>query len=126
MKLLVSLCSLFLLLFTTSFPVSAASPPNISLSVSGNRHYIYVAFTGLTTVSKVNYALTYDTAASVTKGFEGGFFTKRRTTRSPRRQILGTCSSGKCVYDVSPKNFILQATFTLRTGGTVQISRTLP
>ncbi|OGD00407.1 hypothetical protein A3E17_01585 [Candidatus Amesbacteria bacterium RIFCSPHIGHO2_12_FULL_48_14] len=126
MKLFSAGLSLLLLLFTITTPASAATAsPNASLSVSKDRHYVYLSFSGLKAVAKVNYILTYD-SNNTQKGFEGGFSTKKSTTRSTRRQILGTCSSGKCVFQPNPKNFSLTVTFTLRSGATTTLTRTLP
>lgn len=85
-----------------------------SLRLSTDKKFAYLTFTGLKDVSKVNYVLTYDTNRGQ-KGLEGGMKLKK-TTRSSRRQILGTCSSGKCVYHQGIKNVELTTIFTNRSG----------
>ncbi|OGC98763.1 hypothetical protein A2701_01770 [Candidatus Amesbacteria bacterium RIFCSPHIGHO2_01_FULL_47_34] len=104
--------------------IFAAVSPGVSLAVSRDRHFVYLTFSGLKTVSLVDYVLTYD-SGTVQKGMQGGFRTKKYTSRSKRRQILGTCSSGTCVFQMSPKNFKLEITYTLRSGGVVTLNRTL-
>lgn len=99
--------------------------PFVSLSLTRDRRYVYLNFGGLKDVAKVNYTLVYDSATGQ-KGFEGGFKLKPKISRSSRRQILGTCSSGRCVYHRNVKNVSLDATFTLRSGGAINITKTLP
>lgn len=113
----------FLLLFTlATVPALAATA---SLSLTKDRRYVYLNFGDLKNVSKVNYTLVYDSATGQ-KGFEGGFKLKPKISRSSRRQILGTCSSGRCVYHKNVKNVSLDTTFTLRSGGTTNVTKTLP
>src|SRR3990167_5082984 len=91
----------FLLLFLfTVTPVSAANP-NVSLRTDPTHRYVFLTFANINSVSKVNYTLTY-VSNNVTKGFVGGFKTYGRLRRSVRRQILGTCSSGRCVFTPTP------------------------
>ncbi len=114
--------TLLLLLTFTATPALAATA---SLSLTKNRYYVHLNFGDLKNVSRVNYTLTYD-SSSGQKGFEGGFKLKPKISRSSRRQILGTCSSGRCVYHKNIKNVSLDAAFTLRSGGTVNVTRSLP
>lgn len=103
---------------------TALAAPGVSLSTDASRRFVTVGFTDLKSVSKVSYTLTYD-SASIQRGFAGGFRNPSKLIRTTRRQILGTCSSGRCVYHRAPKNLQVQAVFTLRSGGTVKASRTL-
>ncbi len=121
MKLILTF--LLLLLYSSTLPLSALAA-SASLSLSKDRHYVYLNFGDLKNVSKVNYTLVYD-SSSGQKGLEGGFKLKPKISRSSRRQILGTCSSGRCVFHRNIKNVSLDATFTLRSGGTTNITRTL-
>ncbi|MEK7154896.1 MAG: hypothetical protein AAB697_02090 [Patescibacteria group bacterium] len=114
--------SLFLLLL---YPSVALAKEGVSLSLSKDRRFVYLSFSDLKKVSRVNYTLVYD-SASGQKGFEGGFRLNPKTSRSSRRQILGTCSSGRCVYHRNIKNVSLDATFTLRSGGTTNVTKSLP
>jgi len=97
----------------------------VGLSLSRDRRYVYLNFGGLKDVAKVNYTLVYDSATGQ-KGFEGGFKLKPKISRSSRRQILGTCSSTRCVYHKNIRNVSLDATFILRSGGTANVTKTLP
>lgn len=96
-----------------------------SLRLSSDRRFVNINFSGTRDVSKINYTLTYDTTAG-TRGFEGGVKLKNKTGRVVRRQILGTCSSGKCVYQKGIKNLQLQTTFFLRGGGSTSSTVSLP
>jgi len=122
MKLILTF--LLLLLYSSTLPLSALAA-NASLSLSKDRRFVYLSFSDLKKVSRVNYTLVYD-SSSGQKGFEGGFRLNPKTSRSSRRQILGTCSSGRCVYHKNIKNVSLDATFTLRSGGTLNITKSLP
>lgn len=85
-----------------------------SLRLSADKRFAYLNFTGLKDTSKINYVLTYDTNRGQ-KGLEGGMKLKR-TNRATRKQILGTCSSGRCVYHQGIKNVELVTTFVNRGG----------
>jgi len=120
--ILTLLLSLLLLQLTVT---SVLAAPSASLSLSKDRRFVYLSFSDLKKVSRVNYTLVYD-SSSGQKGFEGGFRLNPKTSRSSRRQILGTCSSGRCVYHRNIRNVSLDATFTLRSGGTVNVTKNLP
>jgi hypothetical protein len=85
-----------------------------SLRLSADKKFAYLNFTGLKDTSKISYVLTYDTNRGQ-KGLEGGMKLKK-TSRSSRKQILGTCSSGKCVYHQGIKNVELTTTFVNKNG----------
>lgn len=114
--------TLALLLVTAITPVLAA--PGALVSLSADKRFVYMTFTDLRNVSRVNYTLTYDTISSQ-KGFESAIKFKSKTSRISRRQILGTCSSGRCVYHQGIKNVQLDATFTLRSGGTINLTKNI-
>lgn len=96
-----------------------------SLQLSSDRRFVNINFSGTKDISKINYTLTYDTSAGV-RGFEGGVKLKNKTSRVTRRQILGTCSSSKCVYQKGIKNLQLQTTFFKRSGGSTNSTVSLP
>lgn len=83
-----------------------------------------MTFTDLRDVAKLSYTLVYNTERGQ-KGLEGGMKFKTRTSRTSRRQILGTCSSGKCVFHKGVKNVQLDVTFTLRSGKTVNVTKNI-
>ena len=116
--------ALGLALFFSASPVWAASPA-ASLRTDNLRRYVYLTFANLTGVSRVNYTLVYNTRTNQ-KGIEGGWKTTSRSRSATRRQILGTCSSGKCVFQSGVRNLQLDVTFTLRRGGTVNVTKSLP
>lgn len=123
-SLSIFILSLFLFFSSFALPASAANP-SVSLRLAPNRRYVFLTFSNLRPVSRVSYTLTY-TSSSTTKGFEGGFKTTGHSVRAVRRQILGTCSSGRCVFHSSPHAFELTATFYFRTGGSTTVTKTLP
>lgn len=116
---------LLLILFVYFFPYPAAAAPQASVVLSANKRFAYLSFSDLRSISRVSYILIYDTSRGQ-KGIEGGFKVKPRSIRSARRQILGTCSSGKCVYHQGVSNVQLEVTFTSRSGQTTTITRSLP
>ena len=129
MKFIISLF-IFLLAALPAVALAQAGP-TATLQLDKFRRYAYVTFSDIKNVSRINYTLVYDTSSGQKglpagrQGLEGGF--KNRSSRkSTRRQILGTCSSGRCVYHKNIKNISLDATFTLRSGGTVNVTRALP
>lgn len=123
MKLILSSLLLF---YSLALPLSAfAASPTASLRTDKNRRFVYLTFFNIKGVSRVNYTLVYDTGATQ-KGVEGGFKTAGKSRAATRRQILGTCSSGRCVYHQGVRNLQLDVTYTLRSGGTVNVTKSLP
>lgn len=115
----------FFLVLTFLSPLSVhAAAPQASLSLTPDKHYANLAFGNLKDVAKVSYTLMYDTNNRST-GFEGGFKTSKTTTRATRRQIIGSCSTKRCVFHPKPKNFTLDVVFTLKSGGTTRVSKSL-
>ena len=106
------------------FTPSVMAAPNATLSTDAARRFVNITVTDLRTVSKVSYLLYYDTNRGQ-RGLEGGFNNKSKLLRTTRRQILGTCSSGKCVYHQGVKNIVLEATFTLKSGGRTSLTKSL-
>ncbi|MBP9781750.1 hypothetical protein KBC89_03785 [Candidatus Woesebacteria bacterium] len=112
MKSLVTLFSLVLL------------APLASLSTDSARRYVYLTFANTKGVTKIDYTLTYNSGTRQ-KGFAGGFKNNSTTSRSVRKQILGTCSSGRCVYHAGVKNIQLSTTFVLKNGQRITQTKTL-
>jgi hypothetical protein len=96
-----------------------------AIRLTPDKHYLYLTFSDLRNVARVSYVATYDTDKGQ-KGFEGGYKLANKTLKSTRRQIMGTCSSGKCVFQNGIKNVQLQATFVMRSGGITTSSQSLP
>ncbi len=115
----------FLLILLVVVTPALAAAPAATVRLDASRHFAFLTFSNLKNVSRVNYTLIYDTS-STQKGLEGGFRTTTRSRSSTRRQILGTCSSGRCVYTLGVHNLQFDVTFTLRSGGTVNVTKTLP
>lgn len=120
-----SIVALILALFVAVAPALSAANPDASIRVDKNRRFAFMAFTNLRNVSRINYTLVYDTNSGQ-KGVEGGFKTAGKSRTAVRRQILGTCSSGRCVFHQGVRNLQLDVTFTLRSGGTVNVTKSLP
>lgn len=116
--------ALVLALFLGTSPILAASP-SVSLRTDNLRRYVYMTFSNINGISRINYTLVYDTKTGQ-KGIEGGFKSSGKSRSAVRRQILGTCSSGKCVFQPGVRNLQLDATFTLRGGGTINATKSLP
>jgi hypothetical protein len=95
-----------------------------SLRLSADKKFAYLNFTNLRETAKINYILTYDTNRGQ-KGLEGGMKLKK-TSRSSRKQILGTCSSGKCVYHQGIKNIELVTTFVDHAGRSTTTTARVP
>jgi len=124
MKYIVALLVLPLLLLQMTVS-SALAAPGATLSTDAARKYVFLGFSGLKDVSKVSYTLMYG-SNGITRGFEGLIRPKKFTSRTTKKQILGTCSSGKCVFHKNVKNLQLDVTFTLRSGKTVSVTKNLP
>jgi len=96
-----------------------------TISTDKLRRYVYLTFADTKGVTKIDYTLTYDSGAKQ-KGFAGGYKNGIFTSRSVRKQILGTCSSKRCVFHANPRNFQLNATLFLKSGGKKTITQSLP
>jgi hypothetical protein len=117
---------LFLLFVVCSllFVHSVHAAPSASPVLSGDKRFINVTFNDLKNVSRVSYTVTYSTSSGE-KGFEGGFKPNTKTRKVSKRQILGTCSSGKCVYHQGVSKVSVTTTFVYRTGGSSTVTKAL-
>jgi hypothetical protein len=123
-KLYTILTSFIVISFLFVSPAQAA--PSASVKLTSDQRYVLLDFSDLRQIAKVSYTLTYTTSSrSSLQGFSGGFKVTPKTTRTTRKQILGTCSSGHCVFHRQPKNILLEVAFTSRSGQTTTITKSL-
>jgi hypothetical protein len=72
----------------------------IDLSAKQDNKIIVLNISGLTDdMESVEYELTYNTGAGLPRGVLGKILTKGEKNIFRDDIVLGTCSSGKCVYD---------------------------
>ncbi|MBI2617064.1 hypothetical protein HYW55_02970 [Candidatus Gottesmanbacteria bacterium] len=71
------------------------------------------------TVETVEYELTYITGAGLPRGVLGKITTNGETEIVRSDIVLGTCSSGKCVYDSGVTSIDLSLKFNSPTGVSV-------
>lgn len=117
--------SLFIPLLLIFSPQKAqAANPSASLGLTADKKYVNIYFSNLQDVTRITYTLTYQTGSRTT-GFEGSLKPKPKTSRLSRRQILGTCSTRRCVFHPNPKNFNLEITFTTKSGQKITQTKTL-
>lgn len=111
-------------------PEIAATPaialPTVSESVkvnlvpkSGNQS-VKITVSGLSNnIESVEYELTYTTGAGLPRGVLGKILTKGASEISRDDIVLGTCSSGKCVYDSGVTMVDLSLKFNTAEGSSV-------
>jgi hypothetical protein len=70
-------------------------------------------------IESVEYELTYTTGAGLPRGVIGKISTKGASEISRDDIVLGTCSSGKCVYDLGVTSVDLSLKFNTNEGSSV-------
>jgi len=86
---------------------------------NGNRE-IRLKISGITAdITSIEYELTYMTGAGLTKGVLGKITLKEGEREVERDEVLGTCSSGRCVYDTGVTSVDLTLKFNTESGASV-------
>lgn len=86
---------------------------------SGNQA-IVLSISGIPqNTQSVEYEITYNTAAGLPRGVLGKIQLKGESEISRDDIVLGTCSSGKCVYDTGVKEVNLTLKFNAADGASV-------
>lgn len=70
-------------------------------------------------IDSVEYELTYLTGSGLARGVLGKIKTNGESKISKDDIVLGTCSSGKCVYDTGVKSIDLSLKFNSEKGSSV-------
>lgn len=100
-------------------PFLPPADPNIKVSleaVSGGREVILTITDFPGDVTSVEYELTYTTQAGLPRGVLGTLRVEDKSNKLERQITLGTCSSGKCVYDENVKKITVTLKFNATSG----------
>lgn len=114
----------------TENPAVEASPtialPTVSESVKvdlqskNDKKAVKLTVSGLSNnIESVEYELTYTTGGGLPRGVLGKISTKGAAEISRDDIVLGTCSSGKCVYDSGVTSVDLSLKFNTLEGSSV-------
>ncbi len=77
-------------------------------------------------VESIEYELTYLTGSGLPRGVLGKINTKGENEISRDDIVLGTCSSGKCVYDTGVTSIDLSLKFNSKDGSSAIFQKTYP
>lgn len=67
-------------------------------------------------IESVEYELTYNTSSGLPRGVLGKIITSGKNEINRDDIVLGTCSSGKCVYDTGVNSVLLSLKFNSAEG----------
>jgi hypothetical protein len=95
---------------------------NIKVELTGKQDnkVMVLSVQGLTQdIESIDYELTYNTGAGLPRGVLGKIVTDGEKSITRDDIVLGTCSSGKCVYDVGVTSVDLSLKFNSSKGPSV-------
>lgn len=93
---------------------------SVSLTPKNGNKAVMLSVKGIPeNVESVDYELTYTTSAGLPRGVLGKISTKGETSVERDDIVLGTCSSGKCVYDTGVTKVDLSLKFNTADGSSV-------
>lgn len=111
---------------TQALPTPTVALPTVSdktkvdLTATQNKQSVVLKITGIDSdVDSIEYELTYTTGAGIPRGVLGKIKIsgEKEITRSDI--VLGTCSSGKCVYDTGVSQVDLSLKFNTPSGSSI-------
>jgi len=92
----------------------------VNLAPRSDNKAVNISISGLTSdIISVEYELTYVTGDNLQRGVLGKITTNGESTISRDDIVLGTCSSGKCVYDTGVKSIDLSMKFNSSEGAQI-------
>lgn len=92
----------------------------VDLIAAANRQSVTLKVGGLTTdFQSIEYELTYTTGAGIPRGVLGKIVLNGEKEIVRDNIVLGTCSSGKCVYDTGVTAVNLSLKFNTSSGSSV-------
>ena len=92
----------------------------VDLTTKNSNTAVVLKISGMTDdIESVEYELTYLTGSSLPRGVLGKISTQKKSEIVRDDIVLGTCSSGKCVYDTGVKSIDLSLKFNSPKGVTV-------
>lgn len=90
---------------------------NVSLTAINNNTTVVLKITGIPQdMESVEYELTYLTGKGLPRGVLGKITLSGETEIERNDIVLGTCSSGKCVYDTGVESIDLSLKFNSKSG----------
>lgn len=90
---------------------------NVSLTAKNNNRTVVLKISNIPENTEIiEYELTYQTDSSLPRGVLGKITVAGDKEITRDDIVLGTCSSGKCVYDTGVKNVDLSLKFTSLDG----------
>lgn len=104
---------------TTALP-TVSETVKVELTPKSGGQAVVLKISGLTAdMEAVEYELTYTTAAGLPRGVLGKIQLKGETEVTRDDIVMGTCSSGKCVYDTGVTAVNLTLKFHTAAGASV-------
>lgn len=92
----------------------------VSLTAASNKQSVILKIKGLTPdIESIDYELTYMTGAGLPRGVLGKIVLHGEEEIIRGDIVLGTCSSGKCVYDTGVTKVDLSLKFNTSSGSSI-------
>jgi len=92
----------------------------VDLIAAANKQSVTLKIGGLTAdIQSIEYELTYTTGAGIPRGVLGKIVLNGEKEIVRDNIVLGTCSSGKCVYDTGVTTVNLSLKFNTSSGSSV-------
>jgi hypothetical protein len=100
---------------------------SVSLTPKNGNKAIKLSVSGLNAdIETVEYEITYTTGAGLPRGVLGKITTNGQSQISRDDIVLGTCSSGKCVYDSGVNSVELTLKFNSSSGSSSVFNKSYP
>jgi hypothetical protein len=97
-----------------------SSNVSVELNPKDNNRAVTLVIKGIPSdVESVEYEITYLTGSKLPRGVLGKINTNGKDTITRDEIVLGTCSSGKCVYDTGVTSVDLSLKFNTASGASV-------
>lgn len=105
---------------------TAAIPPEVTLLLNTETWSLSFEATHISSYTSVHYELTYDNWGAPAEGVTGDIALNGEDSVKRENIVIGTCSSGTCVFDSAIQNIQLKLTFTDAENKKLEVIKTLP
>ena len=104
----------------TSVMPTISDTIRVELTSQDNNRVVVLRISGIPgDMESIEYELTYLTGNNLPRGVLGKIMVEGKSELERKDIVLGTCSSGKCVYDIGVESIDLSLKFNSRSGVSV-------
>lgn len=105
---------------------TAKIAPEVSLTVNSVERVLGFSATHVSSYAKIKYLLTYDNWGAPAEGITGEIELSGENAVTRDGIVIGTCSSGTCVFDSAIQNVRLKLTFIDSENNELEVIKELP